>query len=74
MRGYPAPAAAPETLRWLEAEKLCRRYGWSLEYALSLSVHHIMRLRALAEAENEVAKIEAELAKMRRGSKGRRRR
>jgi hypothetical protein len=74
MRGYPAPNAAPETIRWIEAERLCRRYGWTLEYALSLNVKHIMRLRALAAAEKEVADIEREQAKMRRANRPRKRR
>jgi hypothetical protein len=74
MNGYEAKNATPAQVRWLLEDKICRRYnGWTFDYVRNLSVLDVHRIIGVMEAEAENARLEAEKAKMRRGSKGRRR-
>jgi hypothetical protein len=73
LKGYKSDHATAEQRRWIEAERLCKRYGWTLDYALSLNARDIIRIRGVLEAEAEFQRIEEEKAKMRRANKPRRR-
>lgn len=73
MKGFHAERATPEQIRWLKTERLAKRYGWTLDYAASLSVLDTERLFGLIEAEKELEKLEAETRKQ-LGQRGRGRR